>query len=238
MQHRRALAYVFEQPGWPTTVLFLTVAMLVPLVGPVVAMGYQAVLVEHLARGDDRGWPPFDFGRLADYLQRGVRLFVVSIVVSVVVAPLAMVVLFAGNITALLVYQPDSALTMALAGCVVLVEIVLFCAVLCGGLALTTPLWLRAALDSDLGAAFDLGFVRDFLARTWKPVVVSHAFLLAVSTAAFVGGMLACFVGMFPAMALMMLVQAHTYAQLYRLYRERGGRPAEGARPPAAVGLA
>ena len=238
MEHRRAVAYVFEQPSWPTTVLFLTAALFVPLMGPVVAFGYQAVLVEHLARGDDRGWPPFELDRLSDYLQRGLRVFLVSLVVSVVVTPLAMAVLVVGHAAALLAYDPEVPLTLAVVGCAVLFEAVAFLAVVYGGLALTTPLWLRAALDSDLGAAFDVGFVRDFLARAWKPLLLSHAFMLAVSSALFLVGLLACFVGVFPAMALMLLVQAHVYAQLYRLYRDRGGRPAEGAGRAPTLGMA
>jgi hypothetical protein len=229
MQHRRALSYVFERQDWATSLLLLTVALLVPLVGPVVAFGYQAALVEHLARSGDRNWPPFDLSRLADYLQRGLRVFVVSLLVSVVVTPLAMVVLFAGNLTALLLYDRESPLAIVFVGIVVVVEAVAFLAVVYGGMALATPLWLRAALDPDLAGAFDAGFVRDFLGRVWKPLLLSHAFMLAVSSLLFLAGVLACFVGVFPAMALLLLVQAHVYAQLYRLHLERGGRPAGGA---------
>jgi hypothetical protein len=234
MDHRRALAYVFERPGWPTTVLLVTLATLVPLVGPVVALGYQSVLAEHFDRHGDRNWPPFDFARFSDYLQRGLRLLVVTIVVSVVVTPIAMAVLVVGNAIAILLYDPDVALTIAAVGCVVIVEAVLFLAVIYGGLALATPLWVKAALDPDIGAIFDARFVRDFLARTWKPVLASHAFMLLLSTGLMLGGMLLCFVGIFPAMTLLLLVQPHVYAQLNRLYRERGGL--EAAPPPPAVG--
>jgi hypothetical protein len=236
MNPRRALAYVFERPGWPSSMLYLAVALLVPLVGPVAVMGYQAVIAEHLVRNGDRNWPLFDFGRLADYLQRGLRVFLVSIVLSVVVTPVAMVVLFAGHATAFLLMNPESTVSMVLVGCVVIVEALVFLALIYGSIALATPLWLRAAFEPDLGAVFDVAFVRDFLARIWKPLLVSHVWVMLLSTGLVLAGMLACFVGMFPAIALTMLVQAYTYGHLYLVYLERGGRPiaAVGAGPVAA----
>jgi hypothetical protein len=230
VDHRRALSFVFARPQWPNTVLMLTLAVLVPLVGPIVAMGYQAVLVEHIARrGDDNSWPLFDFARLADYLQRGLRVFLVSMVLSFVVTPIALVVLFVGNGVAVLLYDADAAWTIAVVGCVVILESIVFVLVMAASLALMTPLWLRACLDSDLGAAFDFAFVRDFLARCWKQLLVSHTLLMLASVALMLAGMLACFVGMFPAIALTMLVQAHVYAQLYRVYLSRGGRDVAAA---------
>lgn len=233
MQHRRSLAYVFERPGWPASVGLLAVAVLVPLVGPLLAMGYQSVLVEHLVRHGERDWPAVDLGRVTDYLHRGLRLFLVSLVVSVVVTPLAMAVLVGGHLAALLIWDRESALAIALVGCVVILEAVAFLAVMYAGIAAITPMWVRAALDSDLAGIFDLGFSRDFLARTWKPLLLSHAWMLGASTLFFLAGMLACFVGVFPAAALIMLLQAHVYAQLYLLYRERGGRALPGEAAPA-----
>ena len=232
MQHSRAFAYVFERPGWPATVGLLTVAIFVPLLGPLLAMGYQSVLVEHLVRHGERNWPAVDLGRITDYLHRGLRLFLVSLVVSVVVTPLAMVVLFGGNLTALLLWDPESPLSIALVGCVVILEAAAFLAVMYAGVAAITPMWVRAALDPDLGGIFDLRFSRDFLARTWKPLLVSHAWMLAASTLLFLAGLLLCFVGMFPAAALIMLLQAYVYAQLYLVYRERGGLPLPGETAP------
>jgi hypothetical protein len=225
IDHRRALNAAFTGPSWPTNLLLLAVCLLVPLVGPIAVNGYQAVVAERVAR-DPEGLPAFDLQRLTEYLLRGLRVFVVSLVVGLLLTPVAMVVLFGASFAAAMLgaLLQDSPLAGVAAGAIAIVGGLIFSAVLYGGMALATPLWLQAAINRDLGGAFDLGFVRDFLRRVGREVLTSHLVLLVLTLGLVLAGVLACFVGVFPAMAVVMILQGHIYGQLYGLYLARGGR--------------
>jgi len=225
LDYRRALRFLFDDEQWWVTVLFVTLAMLVPLVGPIVALGFQGAVVQSLARGGAAARPPrFEIERLADYLLCGLRLFVVSLLLTVVLVPIALVVLFTGNLGALVLFSRETAVTSVL-GCIAVGAMAaLFVAVMVLALAAITPLLVRASLDPDLAGIFDLAFARDFLARVGRETVLSLLVHLAINLALFFGGVLACFVGVFPALAFGTLVQAHLMGQLYLLYLGRGGR--------------
>jgi Protein of unknown function (DUF4013) len=225
IDYRRALRFLFDDEQWFVTVLFVTLAMLVPLVGPIVALGFQGAVVQSLARGGAAALPPrFEIERLAEYLLRGLRLFVASLLLTLVLAPIALVILFTGNVGAVVLFSRETAVT-SLLGCVAVGAMAaVFIAVMVLAVAAITPLLVRASLDPDVAAIFDFAFARDFLNRVGRETVLSQLTHLAISLALFFGGVLACFVGVFPALAFGTLVQAHLMGQLYLLYLARGGR--------------
>jgi hypothetical protein len=243
IDHGRAVSYVGAQADWPRTLLFVTLALLVPLVGPIVVSGYQACIAEHVAgrdvaRREDGDWPPFDFDRLADYLLRGIRVFVVSLLAGVVVVPVAIgVVWLTVLVSVILGVGAGEHTTLAtFVSCAITgIGGVLFAALVFGAMALITPLWLQAGINPDLAGAFDIAFLRDFLRRAGREVLVAHLVMVGIHLGLFLAGALACLVGVFPALGLMMLVQAHLYGQLYALYLERGGRPIPTTRPVSAA---
>ena len=235
IEHGRAVSYVFARPGWPMTLLFVTLGTLIPLVGPMVVQGYQAVIARHVARQGDRDWPLFDFDRLADYLMRGLRMFVVSLLAGVVILPVAFVVVWVTVIVSALLAAAGGehgAVTTCVGLVLMAISIVLFLALIFGAMALVTPLWLQAGINPDFAGAFDFGFLRDFLKRVGREVLIAHVVMVGIHLGLMVAGLLACFVGVFPAIGLMMLVQAHLYGQLYALYLERGGGPIPESAPP------
>ena len=58
----------------------------------------------------------------------------------------------------------------------------------------------------------------------WLETLLSSLFIIALAMLAMCLGLLAFFVGVFPAMAAVMLMQGHLYLQLYQLYLARGGQ--------------
>ena len=231
IDYRRALQYQLEDENWITTLLFVTVAIIVPLVGGIVAFGYQATVIEALARnGAGAGPPRFDLERLVEYLLRGLRMFVVSLLVTVILLPiiwLGSAVLAAGVLATSHAMGPSETAT-TMVGCVMTGVFIMLMVVLALGIQVAiTPLLVRAALDKDFGGIFDLGWARDFLVRTGMDSVKMHLFVLVITLGFFLLGVIACLVGVFPALAFAMLVQAHLYGQLYLLYLRRGGRRVE-----------
>ncbi len=228
MDYRRALDYQLDDPQWTTTLLFVTLALLVPLIGPVVALGYEGSVIAAVAATGNAAPPPrFDFECLSEYLLRGVRMFVVSLVLAFVLVPviwLLFALIIGGGIGAASIFGArDQASTLF--GCLATaVGVVGFCSVMLVAGILITPLMVRAALDPDLAGLFDLGYVRDFIARTGRDGLTAHLFLIALNLGLVLVGLLACLVGVFPALAFGALVRAHVFGQLHRLYLERGGR--------------
>jgi len=233
IDYRRALRYQLDDENWVTTLLCVTVAMIVPLVGGIVALGYQGHVIEALARGGAGAPPPrFDFDQLVDYLLRGLRMFVVSLVVMLVLLP----VLWIGSVIMLAVVLgtthaigPQST-TGIVVGCGLTgLFVLLYLVVGLAAAVVMTPSIVRAALDRDFGNIFDLAFARDFLARTGRDGWWVHLFIIVLSIGLFIVGLLALIIGVFPAMGFTVLVQGHLYGQLYLLYLRRGGRRVEVA---------
>ena len=236
MRYLRSVSWVFEQKEWPTTLLCLAVASLVPMVGPITASGYQAAAAVELGRGGAcEQVRPFDLNALTDYLLKGLRLFLVGLVAGVLIIPIAL----AGIAGLALVAAVGGA---GAAGSGTDVGPLLAVVFMTGGLlisaaaigisSLATPLWLRAAHLDDLAAAYDFEFCKDFWHRAGLAALACHFGMAGIAIALCLAGMLCCFVGIFPAIALIFLAQAHLYAQLYRLYLERGGTPIVA--PPTA----
>ncbi|HXT19444.1 MAG TPA: DUF4013 domain-containing protein, partial [Thermoanaerobaculia bacterium] len=208
--------------------LFVTVAMIVPFIGQIVAMGYQATVVDALARRGREAPPPrFDLARLGEYLLPGVRMFVVSLVMTCILLPivwLGSVVVLAVVLGVTHAIGPQEAASTFL-GCALLgVFGLIFAAVMLVAQTLATPAFVRAAIDPDFGGIFDFAYVRDFLSRTGAAALKAHLFVVVLHVGLFLVGLLACVIGIFPALGFGMLVQAHMFGQLYLLYLERGGR--------------
>src|SRR5436190_21917671 len=91
MEYGQIVSYVFQNPNWLINLLMMGVCQLIPIVGPLVLVGYQFEVVEALHRDPRRTYPDFDFGRFVDYLVRGLWPFLVGLVASVVIAPIMMI---------------------------------------------------------------------------------------------------------------------------------------------------
>src|SRR5262245_8912866 len=83
MQYFEAYRSLFSSPKWATNLLIGMVCQLVPIVGPIVWMGYGYDVIEAQHRHGRDQFPAFDFNRLGSYLTRGAWPFLVSLVVAI-----------------------------------------------------------------------------------------------------------------------------------------------------------
>lgn len=91
--------------------------------------------------------------------------------------------------------------------------------------AVMMPITLRAALSQDLGAAFNIAWVKEFLRLTWKELLLGGLVLMLGGMAlAFVGTLLLC-IGVLPAMVIVLYAATHFQWQLYEIFLDRGGTP-------------
>jgi hypothetical protein len=151
--------------------------------------------------------------------------FVVSMVFSIVMVPLAWVLM----IPAMLVGGLSSggeANTSSCLGFIAMILMMLFFAVIIFAMMLVlVPLKVRASLTQDFAKSFDVGFVKRFVTLTWKEIVLSSLFVMITGTLFVCLGMIIFCVGMYFAIVLVYFSWTHLHKQLYTLYLSRGGEP-------------
>lgn len=223
MRYFRMVSYVFDHPQWGMTLLLATVCQFIPVIGNILLMGYQYDIVEQLHRGRRR-YPEFNFDNFVPYLYRGLWPFLVSLVVGLCLMPVLLV--FGAGLAllpALLELDPEKEPFTLVA---ILVPALLLALLL---IIFTTlfvmPMALRAGLSQQFREGLRLAWVRDFVGRVWLEILLGTLFLMLVYFVLLLVGMALCFVGIYPAVTILFLAQAHLYYQLYSLYLLRGGTP-------------
>jgi len=223
MRYLGAYRFLFEHPKWGILLLIGAVCQFVPLVGPVVLMGYIYSVIEAKHRHGDAAFPDFDFNQLGAYLTRGVWPFLAAIV-----AALPLMILLVPAFFGMFFLQVASARTNEppVAGIILIV----LCGIAFGLLSIvwqfaTLPIILRAGLSQDFGTAFSMEFARDFLSRVWKEMLLSVLFLLVTAPFVILGGLLLFCIGIYAAAVVMTFAHYHLQYQIYELYLQRGGTP-------------
>jgi hypothetical protein len=164
-------------------------------------------------------YPDFTFERFSEYLKRGIWPFLVNLIVNLPAGLLLSFVMFLGMI-GLGLAAAHSGLAFAVVLCLL---VLLYVVILLVMAIVSKPFYLRAGLSRDFGTAFSLTFFRDFLNRVGKEVVLAALFLAGTGMLLTILGLLACYIGIFPAAALLIFAQHHLDFQLYDLYLKRGG---------------
>jgi hypothetical protein len=230
MQYMRSFHFVFENPKWITNVLFIGLCLLstgiIPVIGQLVATGYQFEVLEALHRRPGSPYPDFDTNRLLDYLVRGFWVFLVGLLIAVVAVPILgglLALVFAVGAAAVAVAGEEGAAIAA----IVMIPIgflVLMAASLALGIV-SIPFSLRAGLLQDFGDAFDFGFAKQFVRNTWKEMALCLLFLMVAALLLMFVGMAMLCVGIYFTMSITVLMHAHLILQLYELHLARGGDP-------------
>jgi hypothetical protein len=224
MNYTASVSDFFKSPKWMMNLLLGGVCVLIPIVGPIVVLGW--LITGFWARQDQsfETFPAFDFSHFGKYLERGLWPFLVSLVVGLLMVPVMWMVMipamFVGGISA--GHNRDAGCLGAFA--FILMMLFIFLAVF-GMMLLMTPLKLRASLMQDFGKAFDLGFVKRFVTLTWKEIVLSTLFVMVISILFACLGLIVFCVGVYFATVLTYFSLMHLHKQLYLLYLSRGGEP-------------
>lgn len=223
----RSFQFITESPKWMMNVLSVTLCQLIPLVGPLAALGYQFELAESLLRHpDDRGYLDFDFNRFVDYLKRGLWPFLTALIAGMVLAIPIFLLIVGVMIGVSLVGQANRDAGEVVGVVVMCAMVVMYFALIIGANMLMTPLMIRAGYCQDLGMALDVQFVKSFLRLMWKEILIANLFFLVASFPLMIIGLLMCFVGVYLMVGVLMLAQAHLINyQLYAIYLSRGGEP-------------
>lgn len=233
VRYMYAYNYVFENPNWMTNMLYAAVCMLIPVIGPLILLGYQFEIVETLHRNPGRTYPDFDFNKFTYYLTRGIWPFLVQLVCSL---PMVFVVMF------FYVFMVISMIAAGAAGgkeyggvfimLAIFVDIFVMTVVSVVLGMVIQPFILRAGLSQDFAQGFKFGWAFDFLKKNWVQILMFQLFFVVTSTPMAMIGMVLCVIPLYAVIALLILAQANMHLQLYHLYLARGGEPIPLKEPP------
>ncbi len=217
MQFFKPFTYFIRKPGGFTNVLYGCVCVLIPVIGPIILLGYRAEVAESLEKDPDlEDYPNFDFNRFVDYLIRGVWPFLAELVVMLVAWVL--IGLAAGVGFAVAVASGEW-MYGVLAGSLLLFPVTL------ATILLMWPMELYTQLSGGFNFGATLRFTFRFLGKVWGQMLIAALVFGFLSTLLSFAGMLACFIGVYPAAVIQALAQQHYAAQLYRQYLDEGGEP-------------
>jgi len=219
----------FKSPKWMMNLLLGGVCVLIPIIGPMVLLGW--LITGFWARQDDKfeAFPDFDFSLFGKYLERGLWpflvAFVVSMVFSIVMVPLAWILMIPAMLVGGLSSGHNANTSSCLGAIATILMMLLFAIMIFVLVLVLVPLKIRASLTQDFAKSFDFGFVKKFLAVTWKEIVISSLFVMVTSVLLVGLGMIVFCVGMYFALVLVYFSWTHLQKQLYMLYLSRGGEP-------------
>lgn len=221
MDYKTPYSYFLSREGGSKSLLLSSVAFgstaVIPIVGQIVLMGYQAEVIEDLERDPDiLDHDDFSFDHFSRYLSRGVWPFLMSLIVQMT----ALVFFFAALAGG---FALGWALNAPWVG--FLTYLVLIFPLTLGLSMALLPMMLHVQLTQKLrvGAAF--AFASRFLGKLWGQCLVTLFIHMVISSFIITGGLLLCCVGVYPAVVLVMMAQEHLTIQLYRMYLAEGGEP-------------
>jgi hypothetical protein len=219
VRYQQAFGYVINQPGGFVNLLLVMVCQFIPILGPIVLLGYRAEVSVALSNDPElQQHPKFTFDRFVDYLSRGIWPFLIGLILVIPMFPILIGALIAG-----FVIDPPGPgnppiLAFALFGSALIVT----------SLA-ATILSIPMSFHAEMTGKFDLGGAFRFAAEFWRllfglAIVTVFVFNILAFVVVIVG-LLCCFVGIYPAISLIEMAGQHIMVQLYREYLDRGGEP-------------
>src|SRR4051794_20483303 len=142
MNLKAALNFPLRAPSPYKNICLVALCNLIPIVGPMVLMGYGVPIEKALVHDLDAAPPAFDFGRFSEYLQRGIIPFVVMLVASLCLIPFVFIA--EGVFLVLVILGKDH--PAAIAAAVILLVVMLLALGMVAGVLLVA-FFIRASLE-------------------------------------------------------------------------------------------
>lgn len=222
MQYGLAFNYVLNRTGGFANLLLMTVCNFIPVVGPIVLLGYRSeVAVALLEDEERRRHPKFDFNYFAEYLTRGVWPFVVALIVGVGAATFAVAAFLVGMMVA--TAQAEAGVILAILG---------YAGTLILASMLAAPMQFHAEIAGKFDLAGSFRFAKSFWLTVGGQAILAWVIFVPLSMAVMFVGLLVCVVGVYPAVSLIQMASQHLMVQLYDEYLDRGGDAIPVFEPP------
>jgi len=219
----RAVKAVFEDPNWKNNVLIGLVFMIIPIVGPIALSGWMCEVQQRLVRRHPNPIPKIDFGDFGDFIKRGLPVFLAQLIISIPVMMLAYLFMGGAALAAVgagaATDEPLVAIAVGIVTGIIALVILLALGVL------VNAVHTRAELTEDLGQALSFGAVLSYAKATAGQVIVKNFTFMFVAFGIVLLGVLACYIGLYPAIAVLQIAAMHLRNQIYLDHLARGGEP-------------
>jgi hypothetical protein len=218
-----AVKAVFDDPDWKSNVLLGLVFLLIPIVGPIALSGWMCEVHQRRVRRHPRPVPKIDFGDFAEYIKRGLTVFLVQLVVSLPLSFVFMGIIVVGGIgvgaAAAGTNEPLIGIGVGVGvGLVGMLVLLLLSPI-------TNAATTRAELTENFGEALSFGKLMSYAKATFGMVLVKTITFGLVSTGIVLLGLMLCYLGLYPAMVIVQIASMHLRHQIYEAYLARGGEP-------------
>lgn len=200
---------------WPTF-WCLCLCQIIPVVGPIVMMGY---LFQRFARvRNQMPTPDFNFNLFGEYLKFGLWPFLASLVMTLGIIPIMVLAAVPMMIAAASGTDNEVVIFICIG-----VSSLIYIFGICLMMVLVFPVTLRSGLMQDFKAGFSKSFIMSFIKTVGGKLVLFYILLMLISFPAMILGYIALFVGLYIVIAVMSFVSYHIVFQCYDLFLERGG---------------
>jgi Protein of unknown function (DUF4013) len=225
MHYIASVTDFFKIQKWGMNMLLGAVAILIPIIGPIVLSGWHVTVF--WAQGDEEDpakFPPFDFQFFGKYLERGLWSFLVNLATSMVLVLLVMCLMIPFFIYIVIIGPGEDGLTLA-SGLLIAVMMVLQLGFMLVFQLIITPLMIAATITQDFKSAFQMKFVMNFMSLVWKEMILALLFMFGLGLCLMVITAITCYIGMFFAVPVSLFSWYHIQKQIYHIYLLRGGEP-------------
>jgi hypothetical protein len=222
-----AFRFLFDGGNVLNNLLLGAVMNLIPIVGPIMLMGWQCEILQRLLKKHSNPIPKLALDDFGYWLGRGLAPFVVVLIVAVPTVFGVVFVLFVLTFGMALIAgasaqqggEPNAVFALAGVG----ISFLTYLGFMIFFGMLVTSVLIRAELTEDIGQALDFRKIWAYVRATWKDVLISQLVFIPFAFATVLGGMLLLFVGIYAAIIVIMVASLHLRWQVYERYLSRGG---------------
>lgn len=222
-----AFKFLFKGGNALNNILLGAVMNLIPIVGPIMLMGWHCEILQRLIKRHPNPIPKLAMDDFGYFLGRGLAPFVIVLITTVPLVFISLFVMFVVSFGVALFAgaveqqggEPSPLMVLGGFGIPFLAFFafsILFNVLLMAALT-------RAELTEDIGMSLDFGKIWAYARATWKDVLISYLVFLPLTFAAVFAGMLVFFVGVYAAVIIIMVAYLHLRWQIYERYLSRGG---------------
>ena len=224
MQYIKPYTYFVQKEGGTNNLFMGSLCMLstqiIPIVGQIVLMGYQAEVAEDLEKDPDiSDHANFNFNHFSRYLGRGVWVFLIQLILAGLIL-LGLILSGGVGFATYSGIQGDVGIYVGIG-----VGFLCYIAFTIMVTMFTWPMTLHVQLSRGFHFGSALQFSMSFIKKLSGQLFISLLAHMFISSALMMAGMLVFCIGIFPAATISLMAQEHFMIQLYRIYLDEGGDP-------------
>jgi hypothetical protein len=222
MDIAKSLTYQFEDPEWLAKmivggVVVLLGLLLTPIIIGLALLfilnGYMIEVIRNVMNGVEHPMPGWE--KWGEWFSSGLKIFILELVWAI---PAILFSLF-GKISQMVAEGHSTAAAIGTLFVLIFGLLNLAWDVI---LLLVMPaIMVKFSKTEEMAAGFDFPFIFDFVQKEIVNIVIAAVVLIVAWVVGTIAGVVLCFIGLFPAMFWLGLVEAHLYGQIGKDYFEK-----------------